>query len=170
MARIISKLNLNKTPQLVESNSMIFAKNIKLLKDGSIGQDNSISRLPFNDNVVRADIQTRINESNSKIEDWLAQIDKLQSNEVEVNLLDCYIDFITNRNFCSDENIYSSWSYSGGSESSTPTFMLVDNTNLDNYIEHNGQNITKDVVLAWFENINHLCFQKSFLNMLETLL
>ena len=79
MARIISKLNLNKTPQLVESNSMIFAKNIKLLKDGSIGQDNSISRLPFNDNVVRADIQTRINESNSKIEDWLAQIDKLES-------------------------------------------------------------------------------------------
>lgn len=155
MARIISKLNLNKTPQLVESNSMIFAKNIKLLKDGSLGQDNSITRLPFNDNVVRADIQTRINESNSKIEDWLAQIDKLQSNEVEVSLLDCYIDFVTNRNFCSDENIYSSWSYSGGSEASTATFMLVDNSNLANYIEHNGQNISKVKVLAWFENINH---------------
>lgn len=45
MARIISKLNLNKTPQLVESNSIIFAKNIKLLKDGSIGQDDSIAKI-----------------------------------------------------------------------------------------------------------------------------
>ena len=42
MSRIVSKLNLNKTPQLVESNSMIFAKNIKLLKDGSLGQDDSL--------------------------------------------------------------------------------------------------------------------------------
>ena len=33
MGRVITKLNLNKTPQLVENNSLIFAKNIKLLKD-----------------------------------------------------------------------------------------------------------------------------------------
>lgn len=48
MGRIVSKLNLNKTPQLVESNSMIFAKNIKLLADGTIGPDDGMS-LVYND-------------------------------------------------------------------------------------------------------------------------
>ena len=46
MSKIIPKLNLNKTPQLVESNSMIFAKNIKLAKDGSIGVDSSFKNIP----------------------------------------------------------------------------------------------------------------------------
>ena len=53
MSRIVSKLNLNKTPQLVESNSMIFAKNIKLLKDGSLGQDDSlVNILNLNTNSI----------------------------------------------------------------------------------------------------------------------
>lgn len=42
MSKIISKLNLNKTPQLVDNNSLIFAKNIKILKDGTIGPDDAI--------------------------------------------------------------------------------------------------------------------------------
>lgn len=45
MGNIISKLNLNKTPRLVENNSLIFAKNIKLLVDGTIGRDDGISKL-----------------------------------------------------------------------------------------------------------------------------
>ena len=39
MAQIIPKLNLNKTPALVESNSLIFAKNIRLDVDGTIHRD-----------------------------------------------------------------------------------------------------------------------------------
>lgn len=39
MAKIVSKLDLNKTPQLVDNNSLIFAKNIRVLKDGIIGPD-----------------------------------------------------------------------------------------------------------------------------------
>ena len=42
MARIVPKLNLNKTPQIVENYSLIFAKNIKVLKDGCIVKDNGI--------------------------------------------------------------------------------------------------------------------------------
>lgn len=42
MANIIPKLNLNKTPNLVESNSLIFAKNIRLDNDGSIHRDYGI--------------------------------------------------------------------------------------------------------------------------------
>ena len=39
MSRIVSKLNLNKTPQLADNTSLVFAKNIRLLKDGIIGPD-----------------------------------------------------------------------------------------------------------------------------------
>lgn len=42
MTKIIPKLNLNKTPALVESNSLIFAKNIRLDVDGSIHRDYGI--------------------------------------------------------------------------------------------------------------------------------
>lgn len=42
MAQIVPKLNLNKTPSLVENNSLIFAKNIRLDVDGSIHQDYGI--------------------------------------------------------------------------------------------------------------------------------
>ena len=45
MARIVPKLNLNKTPQLVENNSLVFAKNIRLLKDGTIGPDTSLEEI-----------------------------------------------------------------------------------------------------------------------------
>lgn len=41
MSKIVTKLNLNKTPQQVENNSLVFAKNIKLLKDASLSADSS---------------------------------------------------------------------------------------------------------------------------------
>lgn len=48
MARIVPKLNLNKTPQLVENNSLIFAKNIRILKDNTIGPDTSLEEVETN--------------------------------------------------------------------------------------------------------------------------
>ena len=45
MSKIIPHLNLNKTPQLVDSNSLIYAQNIKLLKDNTIGRDDGISSI-----------------------------------------------------------------------------------------------------------------------------
>lgn len=39
MAQVIPKLNLNKTPALAQSNSLIFAKNIRLDVDGTIHRD-----------------------------------------------------------------------------------------------------------------------------------
>ena len=47
MARIVPKLNLNKTPQSVDNHSLIFAKNIKLLKDNTIGRDSGIEDITF---------------------------------------------------------------------------------------------------------------------------
>lgn len=45
MAKIIPKLNLNRTPAIVDSNSLIFAKNIRLDVDGSLHKDYNINRL-----------------------------------------------------------------------------------------------------------------------------
>ena len=45
MSRIVPKLNLNKTPQLVENNSLVMAKNIRLLEDGTIGPDTSLEEI-----------------------------------------------------------------------------------------------------------------------------
>ena len=45
MSKIIAKLNLNKTPQLAENNSLVMAKNIRLLEDGTIGPDTSMEEV-----------------------------------------------------------------------------------------------------------------------------
>ena len=77
MAQIVPKLNLNKTPALVESNSLIFAKNIRLDVDGTIHRDYgvfpmSITKEKNSDTLVNyknilnriiSDVLTEYNES-----------------------------------------------------------------------------------------------------------
>lgn len=48
MSKIVPKLNLNKTPQLVDNNSLVMAKNIRLLEDGTIGPDTSLELIETN--------------------------------------------------------------------------------------------------------------------------
>lgn len=48
MSKIVPKLNLNKTPQLVDNNSLVMAKNIRLLEDGTIGPDTSLEEIETN--------------------------------------------------------------------------------------------------------------------------
>lgn len=43
MGNIVTKLNLNRTPNLVENNSLVFAKNIRIDVDGTIHKDYSIN-------------------------------------------------------------------------------------------------------------------------------
>ena len=52
MSKIIPKLNLNKTPQLVENGSMVFAKNIKLQADNTLSTDNSFEKITSNYNII----------------------------------------------------------------------------------------------------------------------
>ena len=52
MARIVPKLNLNKTPQIVENASLVFAKNIRVTKDGSIVRDDGISEVTAINNIL----------------------------------------------------------------------------------------------------------------------
>ena len=77
MGNIVTKLNLNSTPNLVENNSLVFAKNIRIDIDGTIHKDysiNPISIVPtsnhdiFYDNILTriiADFTSIINNPNS---------------------------------------------------------------------------------------------------------
>lgn len=47
MAHITPKLNLNKTPQSIDNNSLVFAKNIRLLSDGCLTGDCQIDETPI---------------------------------------------------------------------------------------------------------------------------
>lgn len=51
MAQIVSKLNLNKTPSIVENNSLVFAKNIRVEVDGTIHRDYGISSIVEEDYI-----------------------------------------------------------------------------------------------------------------------
>ena len=53
MSKIIPKLNLNKTPQLVENNSLVYAKNIKLSDDVVISPDTSLSPIYNKNNDIK---------------------------------------------------------------------------------------------------------------------
>lgn len=90
MANIIPKLNLNKTPNLVENNSLIFSKNIRLDVDGTIHRDYGILPLSLysdknTSNII--DYQNILNRIINDIDikygdnksDWLKVIlDKLE--------------------------------------------------------------------------------------------
>ena len=58
MAKIVAKLNLNKTPQNVENNSLVFAKNIRLLKDSSIAPDTSLEEIDGSHDVTNEGVVT----------------------------------------------------------------------------------------------------------------
>ena len=77
MGNVITKLNLNRTPNLVENNSLVFAKNIRIDIDGSIHKDYSINPMSIvpssdydklYDNILTriiADFNVIINNSDS---------------------------------------------------------------------------------------------------------
>lgn len=52
MANIVPKLNLNRTPNIVENNSLIFAKNIRLDVDNTIHEDYGISSIVSTTNLL----------------------------------------------------------------------------------------------------------------------
>jgi len=47
MARIVNKLDLNKTPQNCEDYSLVFAKNVKVTKDGSLTADSAFADISY---------------------------------------------------------------------------------------------------------------------------
>lgn len=72
MAQIIPKLNLNKTPSIIESNSLVFAKNIRLDIDASIHRDYGVFPMSIHkgkntDNLVN--YKTILNRIISDIEE-----------------------------------------------------------------------------------------------------
>lgn len=69
MARIISKLNLNKTPGLVDNASLIYARNIKLLDDLSIGRDDGIKSVNLDFQGLLDTLANQISDLENAISD-----------------------------------------------------------------------------------------------------
>ena len=89
MGNIVTKLNLNRTPNLVENNSLVFAKNIRIDIDGTIHKDYSINPISIvptsNHDIFYDNILTRI------IADFTSIINNPNSEET---LIDCTNYFI----------------------------------------------------------------------------
>ena len=92
MGNVITKLNLNRTPNLVENNSLVFAKNIRIDIDGSIHKDYSInpmSIVPSSDyDKLYDNILTRI------IADFNTIISSSDSDETLVKCTTYFLDKI----------------------------------------------------------------------------
>ena len=109
MTKIIHKLNLNKTPQLVESNSIVFAKNIKLLKDGTIGADTAIEQI--------IDLLIDVSAYSIELYGICAGVDNklyLFANAKPEPHIDNYVIYQYNEQNKSLKEIQSAWSYGGG--------------------------------------------------------
>ena len=77
MAHIEAELNLNKTPQIVKNNSLIFAKNIKFGKDKSIMRDDKIDLVDIFVDTINQDIINEYDNLEENIKDLQSQIDAI---------------------------------------------------------------------------------------------
>ena len=135
MAKLLPKLNLNKVPQSVENNSLIFAKNVKLLTDNTITCDSSIDTAHLKQ---YAKIIGHIVGINSKIYVFTERVeDEHTYHEIHE------IDEITN----TDTIIDCSWTYSGGNitgcvtVNNTGEFILTIAEYFDEYDLNNNNNV-----------------------------
>lgn len=95
MANIIPKLNLNKTPNLVENNSLVFAKNIRLDVDGTIHKDYGILPLSFKKDTESTHLIDYENLLNRIIEN----IDTSIFDDIKTDLENLINPNIANRNY-----------------------------------------------------------------------
>ena len=129
MARIVPKLNLNKTPQIVENNSLIFAKNIKVMKDGSIVTDDGISRIDTLAQYVSSGYYiVGYIPYNTCIYFFLYKNVIIDNEENETSIIVKYDE--TNPTIITP--IECNWNYSGGSEHTTKIYgEVIVNLNSD---------------------------------------
>lgn len=127
MPKIIPKLNLNKTPQLVDSNSLIFAKNIKIGKDTTIRRDDGYENISLSpadlyvllwkhpDNIVKELLFRNADDINDVVEYSIIKV--IPYNTMFILLLQLKVDnVIVSYNELTKEYTYHScnWHYSGG--------------------------------------------------------
>lgn len=89
MSNIVTKLNLNRTPAIVDNNSMVFAKNIRIDIDGTIHKDYSINPMSIQ---LKSDEDCAVyyeNIFNRIVSDYATII----KNSADTTLVDCATHF-----------------------------------------------------------------------------
>ena len=101
MSKISPVLDLNKAPQLAEPYSLICAKNIKVLKDGSIAPDTGVLDIDIKEKI-RTDcvryITNRKAELNQEVEKYRAEIERIVQEDTN-SRKQVVIDYVTNNDF-----------------------------------------------------------------------
>ena len=87
MAQIVPKLNLNKTPSLVENHSLVFAKNIRADIDGSIHKDYSITNI-FKDKTLLERLKEDFNKDDEIYKYYYNLINDNDDTEVDYEIID----------------------------------------------------------------------------------
>jgi len=132
MAQIVPKLNLNKTPQLVDNNSLVFAKNIRLDANGiaaDYGLDKLATAFPDGYKIVG------IIPYNTKFYIFLYS-DTDQQSENPSKIIEYDEEAIDGDNF---KELHTAWRYSGGDIDGVCTVNLNGDTLLT--IAESGDNI-----------------------------
>lgn len=108
MAKINPKLNLNKTPNIVENNSLIFAKNIRLDVNGDIHRDYAIKPITYDGLTT-----DYISFGNKVIADILKVYDDAKNND-NTTVLSFYEYYLDKLKAITDYNITHSYIYVNG--------------------------------------------------------
>lgn len=115
MGNIVNSLNLNKTPSLVQSNSLIFAKNIRLDVDGTIHRDYGITPLSVvntSTGIIKyTNIFERINDDVEEINQIKSIVNGTKIVGIISNNNDFYLLIYTPRYTTEDGQIINSASY-----------------------------------------------------------
>lgn len=91
MAQIVPKLNLNKTPALVENHSLVFAKNIRADVDGSIHKDYSITNI-FKDKTLLERLKEDFDKDDEIYKYYYNLINDNADTEVDYEIIDVIFD------------------------------------------------------------------------------
>lgn len=87
MAQIVPKLNLNKTPALIENHSLVFAKNIRADVDGSIHKDYSITNI-FKDKTLLERLKEDFSKDDEIYKYYYNLINDNDDTEVDYEIID----------------------------------------------------------------------------------
>ena len=137
MAKIIPKLNLNKTPQSAENHSLIFAKDIILNKDNTISRDEVLYKVLDSSNLSGYKIAGFISYNN----EFYIFLFKKTGDVITASKIVKYVE--NSDNTFTTSNVPCNWNYSGGEIDG----LVIKSLNGDTLLIINEYNAPKDVPL-----------------------
>lgn len=130
MAIINPKLNLNRTPSVVENNSLVFAKNVRADVDGSIHRDYSITPLSLIPTGVKDDGLQLFNDYDNVLGQAIVHLEEyIKDNPLDTNL-DAYKYYLQEYQNVNKSNALN-WRIIGVIPNNTEFYIFISGTYKD---------------------------------------